>query len=237
MEQIYTIEVNEAFEASERDAACGCPMCTLYNKLEENELEIILGASMMEPDVRIRTNERGFCRTHYDMMFVRKNRLGMGLTLESHLNELKKEIRSGGFASRPGEKPLKRIGELEKSCYVCERIDVNFTKMTDTVVYLWQHDEAFPRKVKAQPYFCLPHYRLLLSYGKEHLPKKLFPDFAGDLASVVEPYLDKLSEDVSWFCKKFDYRYHEEPWKDSRDAVERAIRFLRADLHRGEGTK
>mgnify|MGYP002540858234 CR=1 FL=1 len=46
MEQIYTIEVNEAFEASERDAACGCPTCTLYNKLEENELEIILGASM-----------------------------------------------------------------------------------------------------------------------------------------------------------------------------------------------
>ena len=27
MEQIYTIPVNEAFEASRDDPACGCPMC------------------------------------------------------------------------------------------------------------------------------------------------------------------------------------------------------------------
>ena len=45
MEQIYTIPVNEAFEASASDASCGCPLCTLYRKLEENELELILGAS------------------------------------------------------------------------------------------------------------------------------------------------------------------------------------------------
>ena len=92
MEQIYTIPVNEAFEASAADASCGCAFCALYRKLEENELELILGASMMEPDVRIKTNEEGFCKTHYDMMFVRKNRLGMALTLESHLDELRRDI-------------------------------------------------------------------------------------------------------------------------------------------------
>ena len=93
MEQIYTIPVNEAFEASAADKSCGCPFCSLYNKLEDDELELILGASMMEPDVRIKTNEQGFCRLHYDLMFVRKNRLGMALTLESHLGELKKELK------------------------------------------------------------------------------------------------------------------------------------------------
>ena len=72
MEQIYTIPVNEAFEASAADPSCGCAFCAMYNKLEENELELILGASMMEPDIRIKTNKQGFCRTHYDMMFVRK---------------------------------------------------------------------------------------------------------------------------------------------------------------------
>ena len=39
MEQIYTIPVNEAFEASRDDHTCGCPMCSLFNKLENNELE------------------------------------------------------------------------------------------------------------------------------------------------------------------------------------------------------
>ena len=79
MEKIYTIPVNEAFEKSEADHSCGCPFCTLYRKLENDQLELILGASMMEPDVRIKTNELGFCKTHYDMMFTRKNRLGMAL--------------------------------------------------------------------------------------------------------------------------------------------------------------
>ena len=57
MEQIYTIPVNEAFEASAADKSCGCPFCSLYNKLENDELDLILGASMMEPDVRIKTNK------------------------------------------------------------------------------------------------------------------------------------------------------------------------------------
>ena len=40
-----------------------------------------------------------------------------------------------------------------------------------------------------------------------------------------------LTDDVSWFCKKFDYRYDAEPWYNSKDAVERAIKFIRSDIH------
>ena len=163
MEQIYTIPVNEAFDASAADSSCGCPMCALYRKLEENELELILGASMMEPDVRIKTNELGFCRTHYDMMFTRKNRLGMALTLESHLAELSKDLSKGLIGTvigRPDQKPAKRIAALEKSCYVCGRVDFHFQHMAETVVLLFDTDENFVEKLKKQPYFCLPHYRL-----------------------------------------------------------------------------
>ena len=42
-ERIYTIPVNEAFESDD-----GCPFCRLYKKLENDELDLILGASMME---------------------------------------------------------------------------------------------------------------------------------------------------------------------------------------------
>ena len=61
MEQIYTIPVNEAFEAVTGGDNCTCPFCLMYNRLEDNELDLILGASMMEPDVRLKTNELGFC--------------------------------------------------------------------------------------------------------------------------------------------------------------------------------
>ena len=230
MEQIYTIPVNEAFEASAEDPACGCPLCAIYRKLEENELELILGASMMEPDVRIKTNEQGFCRLHYDLMFVRKNRLGMALTLESHLKELQSDLKEGLFGT-PGAKPMKRIAELESDCYVCRRAAVHFEHMTETVVYLWDSDPDFAPKLRAQPYFCLPHYKKLLEYGQKRLNKKKMAQFSSEVGKVVNDYMTTLTDDVSWFCKKFDYRYGDEPWYNSKDSVERAIRFLRSDIH------
>ena len=85
-EKIYTIPVNEAFEACAEDKSRGCPFCRLYNKLEADETDLILGASMMEPDVRIKTNEKGFCATHFQMLLSGKNRLGLGLMLDRTRN-------------------------------------------------------------------------------------------------------------------------------------------------------
>ena len=237
MEQIYTIPVNEAFEQSGIDHSCGCPFCILYNKLENDELELILGASMMEPDVRIKTNKEGFCKTHYDMMFVRKNRLGMALTLESHLDELADEIKSNKLFGSKTPKAIPRIAELEKNCYVCRRIEFNFEHMIETAVLLWDTDDEFKKKLDAIPYFCLPHYRRLLEYGQKRLSKKDFPVFSAKCEKIVNTYLEQLKEDVSWFCKKFDYRYHEEPWYNSKDSVERAMKFLRSDIHTNQQPK
>ncbi len=230
MEQIYTIPINEAFDASASDPACGCPMCALWRKLEENELDLILGASMMEPDIRIKTNEQGFCRLHYDLMFTRKNRLGMALTMESHLKELQGEIKEGVLGT-PGKKPIARIAELESGCYVCRRAQFHFEHMCDTVVYLWDSDEDFLPKFRSQPYFCLPHYRKLLEYGQKRLGKKKLPQFVSETGKIVNDYMAELTDDISWFCKKFDYRYDAEPWYNSKDAVERAMKFLRSDIH------
>lgn len=231
MEMNFTIPINEAFEASAADPACGCPMCALSKKLENDELERILGASMMEPDIRIKTNRAGFCRVHYDLMLTRKNRLGMALTLESHLAELQKEIKDSAVGSARGKKPVKRIGELENTCYICGRVRADFEKMTDTAAYLWKTDMAFREKLAAQPYFCLPHYKMLLEAGRKRLGRWKFPAFADACEKVTEGYLTTLRKDVSWFCKKFDYRYEKSPWKNSKDSVERAVRFLRSDLH------
>ena len=231
MDKNFTIPVNEAFEASAVNPACGCPFCALYRMLEENELDLILGASMMEPDIRIRTNREGFCRLHYDLMFTRKNRLGMALTLESHLAELDHDLRDGGLGGGKGNKPIKRIGELEAGCYICNRINHNFEEMVDTAVYIWETDPEFTPKLQAQPYFCLPHYRKLLQYAQKRLGKKQLPTFVSQCEKVVSDYLAELQKDVSWFCKKFDYRYDEEPWYNSKDAVERAFKFLRSDIH------
>ena len=229
MEQIYTIPINETFDAHRGKNECGCPVCALYKKLQENELDIILGASMMEPDIRIMTNKEGFCGTHFDMMLTKKNRLGLALMMESHLDRVKEEIKDKTLTSLitgKGTAPMKSIERLKKSCYICRRVDHHLKNMISTIVLLFQSDVEFVKKFREQPFFCLPHYGELVSYAKNKLSKKEFSDFYSDILDLELNYLDSLRGDVSHFCKKFDYRYQDEPWYNSKDAVERTIKFI-----------
>lgn len=86
-DSIYTIPVSEVF-----DPKCGCPICAMRNMLENRCIEYIMGAAMMEPDVRIETNKTGFCKEHFDKMLKARNRLSLALMLESHLAEVREKI-------------------------------------------------------------------------------------------------------------------------------------------------
>lgn len=60
LETIYTIPVNEAFEAGLADKTKACPFCRLYEKLQNIEVDTILGASMMEPTSVSKPTSRAF---------------------------------------------------------------------------------------------------------------------------------------------------------------------------------
>jgi hypothetical protein len=233
-ETIYTIPINEAFDECAADHSRGCPFCRLYNKLEATQIDLLLGASMMEPDVRIKTNEQSFCPTHFDQLLSAKNRLGLALILESHLDQLREEVSDGLLSTlmgRVGVAAPKRLSQVDDSCYICSRIEHDFSRMLSNAALLYVEDEDFKHKIDSQPYICLPHFRMWLETAKNEL-KKAYPDFYKRVATVVYDYFDSLREDVSWFCKKFDYRYDNEPWGNSKDSVERARKFLCADLHK-----
>ena len=235
MEKIYTIPVNESFDECAADHSLGCPFCRLHDRLEDSELDLILGASMMEPDVRQKTNALGFCHDHYDKMCVRKNRLGLALMLESHLDAVRSAMESGGLTGllRPaGASASERINKLGETCYVCGLVDYSLTKMIENAVFLWETDfgqrqNPFEEKIKKQPFFCLPHYRSLIECGREQINKKKFPAFHTVVTAVTTAYFDELRGDISRFTKKFDYRYENEPWGNSKNAIERAIIFLK----------
>ena len=226
-EKIYTIPINEAFENAVDGESCDCPFCLLTEMLEKNELEIIMGASMMEPDIRIQTNKKGFCKHHFEKLYENGNRLGLALILESHLAEIEKKICEGGplFDSK-GEKERSKLGELDATCYICERMNDSLAKMFDNMVYLWETDYEFREKFKNQKYFCLPHYRVMLEYGRSKLSKKDFAEYFKTAREIEKAYISELGGDVTWFCKKFDYRYDSEPWYNAKDAIPRALAFL-----------
>ena len=222
-EHIYTIPVTEAFANSPHR----CPFCALHEKLERDELEIILGASMMEPEIRQETNDKGFCSRHYAKMFGMKNRLGLALMLESHLESLKKEIKTGNIFSRDiAAKSVERIEKLDHSCYVCERVDEKIAKMFTTAAYLYDEEKEFRASFENVRYFCLPHYREYMLAAKRVLSKDGYAELVRAANGKVTEYLDSLKDDVSLFCKKFDYRFDSLPWGESKDSVERSIKYL-----------
>lgn len=229
LERIYTIPVNEAFDASMNDHSLGCPFCRLHDKLESEALDHILGDAMMEPSVRMETNEKGFCRHHYEMMLARSNRLQLGLMLESHMIELRKSI-DAGFISElftgKGRKASGRIKTLSETCYVCDRVDEMMVHMLSNAALLWNTEKEFREKTAAQPHFCLTHYAAFLDAGRKNIKKKNYGEFADALKKLELAAFDALAADVSFFCKKFDYRYADEPWGTAKDAPERAVKFL-----------
>ena len=156
--------------------------------------------------------------------------LGMGLMLESHLAEVRKKLDGPTVFGNKRQAALESLGKLECDCYVCGRISRNLNAMIATAVYLWESDPDFAPKFKKVPYFCLPHYRAMLDYASKKMSKKIFPLFYKDAYELEDRYIATLSEDVSWYCKKFDYRYDGEPWYNSKDSVPRATKFLSGDF-------
>ena len=83
-ETICTIPINDIFMPKD-----GCPICRMEKMLEEQYVKFVTGDAMMEPNIRIETNKKGFCHRHFSQMFEKGQKLPNALILESHLQEIK----------------------------------------------------------------------------------------------------------------------------------------------------
>lgn len=222
-ESILTIPINEIFEPKE-----GCPVCRMRNVLEQRCVEYIMGAAMMEPDVRIETNAMGFCYTHLEQMRSCKNRLSLALMLQTHLKKLDFDafVHRSLFEGKNAKQ--RKISQVNCSCFVCSKVDWGMERFMVTLFEMYTKDKSFRDLFSAQEYVCLPHYELLMSLGAEKLDKPTSKDFDRRLSELVKNYLKTLCDDVSHYCDMYDYRNtgKDADWGNSKDSIERAIKFL-----------
>lgn len=222
-ESILTIPVSEIFEP--RD---GCPICRMRDMLEKRTTEYIMGAAMMEPDVRMETNRLGFCKTHFDQMLKQKNRLSLALMLQTRLDSVRKEVfeKKGVFDNK--QKRVKSLVRNNSTCFVCSKVDWAMERLMVTVFEQYKVSKEFRELFKSQEYICLPHCELLCDLCMTGLDKRTALDFRDDCIELAGRQIDSLYDDVSHFCSMFDYRNNGEnaDWGNSRDAVERAVGFL-----------
>lgn len=222
-ESILTIPVNEIFEP--RD---GCPICRMRDMLEKRTTEYIMGAAMMEPDVRMETNALGFCKIHFDQMLRQKNRLSLALMLQTRLDTLRKDTfaKPGLFEGK--QKRVKSLVRQNSTCFVCSKVDWAMERLMVTVFDMYKNSKEFRELFKAQPYICAPHCEMLCTMSAEGLDKRTALDFRDDCFELAKRQIEALYKDVSHFCSMFDYRNNGEnaDWGSSRDSVERSVEFL-----------
>lgn len=220
-ESLLTIPINEVFEPRE-----GCPICAMRNTVEAHICEYIMGAAMMEPDVRIETNRLGFCTTHYGMLLKQNNRLSLALMLNTHLAERREKMFKGkGGMARFTKKSVPE----ERTCFVCSKVNWGVDHMLGTLYNMWS-DDGFRWLYSQQEYICLEHYELLMLGAFKHLKKDDLKTFVEATDKLVEEYMKSLNDDVQQFCDSFDYRnaakLHNEDMEHVRSSIERAIGFI-----------
>lgn len=253
-EKIYTIPVTEAFEQDSE-----CPLCLLHSKLEEEYTDYYLGPALMEPDSRIDTNKKGFCRRHFELLYNRQeNRLGLALETHTHLKEkideikkLSKEILkeangkntsgsiigtlSGRFGSKsqsisPATAALTAmLTNMEKSCTICSRLEYTMDRYLDVIMYLWSKEASFRKVFDEKKGFCLIHLNMLISAAEKYLNPAESRKFLKLLMQQQIEHLERIEQELEWFTKKFDYRNNDAPWGNSKDALPRSIQKLKGD--------
>lgn len=234
-DSIYTIPVTEAF-----DIKCECPICELESRFEKESVDYYLGPSLMEPENRIETNETGFCARHFELMYnTQANRLGLGLILETYLQEQNKQLsklmvmpkedsKKGLFRSKNSsnnlDKTLEYLKEHEKQCSICSKLSYTMDRYIDVLFYLFVREKDFRKKFEECQGFCIPHLILLMESSKKHLSSSQQDDFTSILFRIQTENMNRLQQEVEWFTKKFDYRNNDKPWGTSKDALIRGIK-------------
>ncbi len=226
-EELYTIPVNDIF-----DRECECPICEMKRVLDEDAVSFAMGSSYMQDDIRMITDEVGFCQHHIQLMYKVENRLGLALMLDTHMKRVIKDVeklakkgaKSGGFFSKKEESPLTAYtNKLSKSCYLCDRIEHTYDRYVATMFYLYENDSKFVEKFRKCKGFCLEHYGMLRDMAPDKLSGNNKDAFIKALDEIFMENFKRVEEDVAWFIEKYDYRNHDKPWKNSKDAIIRAI--------------
>ncbi len=234
-EKIYTIPVNEAFESE-----CSCPLCLIEKRLENEAVEYALGAAMMEPDYRIESNEKGYCRRHFSQLIKSPNKLSLALVLETHLDEISKNLsenekavsalgKSGLFkkSSLPvtAEKITEVLDVVEHKCVVCDKVNHTMERYCSTLLYMWSSDEDFKKKFSEKE-ICLHHSNMLFKGVQKELKEQDAAEFVKVLFAKQKDELLHLRELVHKFTLKFDYRYRDMELGEARSAVFDAVEKL-----------
>ena len=87
-------------------------------------------------------------------------------------------------------------------------------------------EPEFREKVQNCKGFCVRHFARLLQEAENNLPDSQREWFYTTAYKLMCENMERVKEDLDWFVAKYDYRNASAPWKNSKDALPRAMQKL-----------
>ncbi|MBR4234594.1 MAG: hypothetical protein IKR85_00845 [Clostridia bacterium] len=232
-QHIDTIPVWDAFKTD-----CECPLCVLRETNENNYVQTFTGGSVMEPDVRVEVNMKGFCARHFRLMMKSEHRLGVALMAHTYLKQSMARLGQTNMAvqsvpvkgrlfSKKAPEAGVDLSALTDTCILCDRLNDTMKRYVYTAIHLWKKDSAFRYQLKNSKGLCLKHYAELLKAAPEQLSGQELATFTDELNETEMKNLARLEQEIEWFTLKFDHQNADKPWGNSRDALPRTVEKLR----------
>ncbi len=206
-EKIYTIPINEAI-----DADCNCLFCFLEKKLEDEALEYTLGPAMMEPDFRMITNEKGFCKAHIKKLIEKRNALSLALIMDTHLGEIESlfELKSNKksiLKKKNSDDPfVAALSHVASECAVCSRVNHTLDRYLHTFVFMLKKEKGFFEKVLEKNGFCFEHFAKLTKVAFAELSEKEIEKYFDPIIKLEKNKILEYHEYIRKFADCFDYR-------------------------------
>ena len=70
---------------------------------------------------------------------------------------------------------------------------------------------------------CVPHFGAVADAVETALADREKKEFYDVLLPLMKKNMERLYDDLEWFCDKFDYRNKDADWKTSKDAIPRGM--------------
>ena len=232
-QHIDTIPVWDAYKQD-----CECPLCLLEDTNEHNYVDAFMGGSVMEPDVRVEVNKKGFCGRHFKLMLNNNNRLGVALMAHTYLKETIAKLgqtqmavnatpAKTGLFGKKAPAPGADLSAITDTCILCDRLNATMDRYVYTLVYMWKHESAFKSQLLASKGLCLKHYAQVLKTAPELLNGQELKQFTDAINKLETDNLARLEKEIEWFTLKFDHKNADKPWGTSKDSLDRTVLKLR----------
>ena len=250
---IDTIPLWDAYHAGGE-----CPLCSMFLRLQNKYVQQELGDAFMLPEHRVLTNEKGFCKEHFAMMYQVPHRLGLALITHTHtqarydalfaqmekLQQLALEEEQKNPAVRAisvnakradlgtaMEKLVQTIHRQDTTCVICDKLTDTMERYYETMYHMFVHEAEFKEVFLASQGLCLNHFAQVLTTVRGQIGGKHKAEFIRALCTLMQQNLPRVQTDLYDFTQMFDYKNAAEPRRpEIQDAVARALNKIKGPI-------